>query len=142
LWCGLGVASLVGGEVVVHTRLGGEAEAIAIPVTDGRPRAGSPALCAHFPAPPRFAWDNVHHFCARLLPFRNAGAVETWCARHGLPRGEVLPLDQLAELARRWYGGHARPDWRKWTVAEAASIFRACGLTGEFWQLETRAGAF
>ena len=142
LWCGLGVATLVGGDLVVHTRLGGEATPIAIPVTDGRPRAGAPALCAHFPAPPRTAWDNVHHFCARLLPFRNSDEVEAWCVRHGLPRGEVLALDQLADLARRWYGGHARPDWRKWTVAEAAAIFRDAGLTGEFWQLESRDGSF
>lgn len=142
LWCGLGVAALVGGDVVVHTRLGGEATPIAIPVTDGRPRSGAPALCVHFPAPPRTAWDNVHHFCARLLPFRNGDEVEAWCVRHGLPRGEVLALDQLADLACRWYGGHARPDWRKWTMAEAAAIFRDAGLTGGFWQLESRDGSF
>jgi hypothetical protein len=59
-----------------------------------------------------------------------------------LPLGEVLPLAQLGDLARRWYGGHARPDWRKFTIPEAAAIFRQVGLSGAFWQIEAREGAF
>ena len=140
LWCALGIANLVGGEVVIHTRIGGEAESVSIPVEGGVPR--SDGLWAHFPEPPRLAWSNVHHYCARLLPFRAPADVAPWCQRHGLPLGQVVPLAQLAGLARRWYGRHAEPDWQKPTVAEAAAVFQAAGLTGQFWQLEARAGPF
>jgi hypothetical protein len=140
LWCALGIAVLVGGAVVIHARIGGEAEAVRIPVEDGVPR--SDGLWAHFPEPPRVAWANVHHYCARLLPFRSPADVSAWGERHGLPVGQAVPLAQLADLARRWYGRHAAPDWHKPTVAEAADLFRAAGLTGEFWQLEARDGTF
>lgn len=140
LWCGLGVATLVGGDVVIHTRIGGEAEPIEIAVRDGCPKGTE--LWAHFPEPPRLAWNNVHHFCARLLPFHRQEDVAVWAERHGLPLGQVLPVTQLAALAQRWYGRHAQPDWRKVTVAEAAAIFTDVGLTGDFWRLESRAEAF
>lgn len=140
LWCGLGVANLVGGDIVIHTRIGGEAEAIQITVRDGHPSDTS--LWAHFPEPPSLAWNNVHHFCARLLPFHHPDDVAEWANRHGLPLGQVVPLVQLADLARRWYGRHARPDWQKATVAEAAAIFTTAGLTGDFWRLEPRDGTY
>ena len=140
LWCALGIANLVGGSALIHTRIGGEAEPVSIPVEGGVPAATD--LWAHFPDPPRLAWSNVHHFCARLLPFRSPADVTAWGERHGLPIGQVLPLAQLADLARRWYGRHAEPDWQKLSVGEAAGVFRAAGLTGEFWRLEGREGAF
>ncbi len=140
LWCGLGVANLVGGDVTLHCRIGGEAEAIQIEVRDGQPMDAG--LWAHFPERPALAWNNVHHFCARLLPFRQASDVGLWAERHGFALGQVLPLTQLADLARRWYGRHADPFWRKATIEEASAIFAAAGLTGEFWQLAPRAGAF
>jgi hypothetical protein len=140
LWCALGITALASGEVVIHTRIGGEHEPLRIPVRDGVPAADG--LWAHFPEPPRLAWANVHHFCARLLPFRSPAEITAWGERHGLPVGEAVPLAQLADLARRWYGRHADPEWRKATVAEAAAVFRAAGLTGGFWQLEPRAGTF
>jgi hypothetical protein len=59
-----------------------------------------------------------------------------------VPEGEAVPLGQVARLARAWYGTHAEPDWRKWTVAEAEEIFRTVGLTSEFWQLGKQEGAF
>ena len=139
-WCGLGIAALVGGEVTIHTRIGGEAEDIDLHVRDGVVR--ETGLWAHFPEPPRLAWSNVHHFCARLLPFHTPADVTAWTERHALPLGAVIPLPQLADLARRWYGSHADAAWRKWTMGEAAEIFRAAGLTGPFWSLEARAGNF
>jgi hypothetical protein len=140
LWCALGIASLVAGEITIHTRVGGESEPLEIRVKDGRPDPHG--LWAHFPEPPRVAWGNVHHYCARLLPFRSKVEISLWCQRHGLPLGEAIEIAQLAELARRWYGGYARPDWRKFTVAEAAELFQSLGLTGPFWQLDQREGAF
>lgn len=141
LWCGLGIANLVGGDVTIHTRLGGESEDIDIQVHDGE-IGGDRDLWVHFPEPPRLAWGNVHHFCSRLLPFRAATDVGPWAERHGLPLGAVLPASQLASLARAWYGKHANADWRKWTVREAAEIFRGAGLEGPFWSLDTREGVY
>jgi hypothetical protein len=125
-WCGLGTVALVG-DVDVHMRLGGEAEPVVV-------RAGRPSdLLVHFSLPPRRAWDNVVHWCATVQPFRTEAEIDTWCARHGLPRGAAVPIAQVEQLARRWYGGHLRPDWRKHTAAEARAIFGEVGLTGPFW---------
>ena len=77
-----------------------------------------------------------------VLPFRSADLVERWCERHALPQGKVIPLAQVARLATVWCGSHAKPDWRKWTVSEAQTIFHDTGLTDEFWDLGARRGKF
>lgn len=133
-WCAFGIAALVDGDVAIHTRLGGEAEAIVIHVSGGR--VIEDELCVHFAVPPRHAWDNVHRFCATVLPFRDTIAVDQWCERHRISRGEVVPIEQVWALGRGWYARHADPDWRKWTGAEAAAIFEAAGLDGPFWRFE------
>lgn len=69
MWRALGIGTLAGGSVVIHARPGGEAMPAAIGVLDGVMQPPSDALVAHFPGPPRGAWGNVHHFCARLLAF-------------------------------------------------------------------------
>ena len=133
LWCALGIQALVGGAVSISCRLGGEAETVVIEADD----AGvSDGLIAHFPQPPRQAWDNVVHFCACLLPFRSESDIAAWCARHRQPRGVAMPLTRLQALARRWYGRHLDERWVKWTPAQAAEIFQAVGLTGPFWALD------
>jgi len=96
-------------------------------------------LFVHFAAPPRKAWDNVHHFCARVLPFRSPEDVADWAKRHRLPLGEVMPISLLAELARCWYSHHADADWEKWTPAQALEIFQSIGLVSDFWNLDTSA---
>lgn len=133
LWCGLGVAALHGGDVTIHTRIGAEDEPVSIQIRAGRPV--DTTLWVHFPEPPRLAWGNVHHFCARLVPFHRPVDAEAWAARHGFSPGEILPVTKLGELASRWYGRHADPNWKKWTGAQAVEIFRACGLVGDFWSL-------
>lgn len=140
LWCGLGISALHGGDTVIHTRIGAEAEPLEIRAHGGVP-ADAP-LWVHFPEPPRFAWNNVHHFCARLVAFHHPGDAAKWADRHGFTLGEVLPLAQLGDLARRWYGRHADRQWTKWTVAEAREIFAATGLTGRFWELPEAEGKF
>jgi len=114
--------------------MAGGAEALAIQVRDGWP-VSHRELVVHFAIPPARAWDNVHQHCALVLPFADAADIDEWCARHRQPRGEAVPMDQVADLARRWYGRHADPDWRKWTIAEAQRIFREAGLVGPFWDL-------
>jgi hypothetical protein len=141
IWCAFGVAALAGGEARIHTRLGAELETVTIPVRDGHPETPDP-LWAHFAIPPAKAWQNVHQHCALVLPFRSPEAIDEWCGRYGQPRGEAVPLHQVGDLARRWYGRHADPDWHKWSVKEAQDIFHASGLVSSFWNLGAREGGF
>ena len=140
LWCGLGISALTGTDTVIHTRIGAESESSVIPTSAGAPLDGK--LWVHFPEPPRLAWGNVHHFCARLVAFHRPNDAKAWAERHGFPLGQVLPIAQMGDLARRWYGRHADRDWSKWTVAQAREIFEATGLTGPFWELPEVKGKF
>jgi len=133
LWCGFGVALLVGEDVEIATRLGAEREDLRLHVSGGQ--LEERGLVVHFPLPPRQAWDNVHHFCASLLAFRGERELRAWSQRHGIGPGTALPIETLFELARHWYGRHLAPDWRKHSVAEAQAIFERVGLTGDFWRL-------
>lgn len=140
MWCALGVVHLAGGAGCIHTRVGGEREPIAIEVADG---VIAPAeLLVHFALPVSSAWQNVHHYCAMVLPFRSGADIAAWSERHRLPEGEAVAIAQASELALQWYGQHGARDWQKWTAEQAAGIFACVGLTGSFWQVETRAGAF
>jgi hypothetical protein len=141
VWCGLGVATLAGGDVRLHTRVGGESEPVVITLKDGQTVNGN-QCCTHFAIRPRDAWNNVHAHCAMLLPFHSPRDAAAWASRHRLPFGEVISLEQTADLARRWYGRHADPDWKKWTIQEAQGIFQAVGLRSDFWQLGGGAGRF
>ena len=49
--------------------------------------------------------------------------------------GAAVPIEQLAGLARRWYGDRLDPDWRPRTRADSQGILDAVGLTGDFWRL-------
>lgn len=133
IWCALGVAALVGGKARVHTRLGGESEEVCLEVQGEAVRPDG--LVAHFPIPVARAWDNVHRFCGSTLVFQDEAAVDAWCVRHGIERGDVQPLERVNALARRWYGGHLARDWVKWTVPQAAEIFASVGLGGKTWEL-------
>lgn len=141
IWCALGVATLAGGDVTIHSRMAGQFEPVAIAVTDGEPRTHRD-LQVHFAIRPADAWANVHFHCALVLPFASTSEIDAWCVRHRLQRGEAVPLTQVADLARVWYGCHADPDWRKWTIAEAQAIFDRVGLRSEFWSLGASVGQF
>jgi hypothetical protein len=140
IWCGCGIAALVGGNAVIHARLGGEMEDIDIHIDNGKVVEND--LWVHFAVPPRAAWDNVHHFCATALPFRQAAGAQMWSQRHGIPAGLAVPSTQVQDLGREWYAHHCDRDWRKWSVAEAIKIFEKVGLVGTFWSLENRDGSF
>ncbi len=135
LWCALGVAALAG-DVDVHARLGGEHVPVRIAVRDGA--VVDAGVVVHFALPPRVAWDNVVSWCACVQPFRTVADVDAWCARHRAARGAVHALAQVNDLARRWYGGHLDPGWKKWSNVEAQAIFHAAGLTGGFWDVSSR----
>ena len=62
-------------------------------------------------------------------------------ARRRQSQGERMPLRQL-RLVQIWYGQHARPDWKQWTIAEAREIFSRVGRRSSFWDLGARTGSF
>lgn len=137
LWCATGVVALAAPDATLRVRLGGEAEDLSIRFSGGRPV--DDGLVVHFPVPPRDAWAN---FCALVLPFRSEAEVDAWCARHALAKGAVVPLSQVADLGRAWYGRHLDVTWVKWSVPEAREIFESVGLTGPFWRLPGADGRF
>ncbi|MBV9613413.1 MAG: hypothetical protein JO091_13145 [Acidobacteriaceae bacterium] len=140
IWCAFGVTVLVGGATRIHTRYGAEAESLVIEVVDGEPLRND--ILVHFAIPPARAWDNVHKHCSLVLPFRSRQDIENWCHRYNVAIGEALPLRTVSALARAWYGSHASPRWKKWTVQQSQEIFTRVGLTSEFWQLSRREGHF
>lgn len=140
VWCALGVAVLVDGPVRISTLLGGETEPCEITFARGRVAPGG--LVAHFPIPVAQAWDDVYRHCACALVFGGVDTVDPWCDRHGIQRGEIVPLAQVAELARVWYGNHLDPRWRKPTASEARATFASVGLTSDHWRVPGGDGRF
>lgn len=141
IWCALGVATIVSGRVNIHTRVGAEQEEVTISVQDGQPISAQ-ELVVHFAIPPAQAWRNMHEHCSMVLPFRLPSDIPAWCARHGLPNGQAVPLLQVSKLAQRWYGLYLSRDWHKWSISEARQIFKEVGLTSNFWALEEQDGRF
>jgi hypothetical protein len=141
LWCAFGVAALAGRDLQIYTRLAGQRESVVISTRDGE-AVDPERYCVHFAVRPAEAWNNVHAHCAMVLPLRSDLDVRDWATCHGLPLGEVVPLQQVAALARKWYGSHADQQWRKWTIAEAQEIFVGAGLVSEFWNLGGQEGHF
>ena len=70
-----------------------------------------------------------------MLLFRSEEEISEWSAATGVPRGAVMPVAALGELARRWYGDRLDPGWRPRTVEESQAILEGVGLTGDFWRL-------
>jgi hypothetical protein len=131
LYCGFGIAAALECDAVIATRLGGEREPVEVRVSGGEV---SPAeLLFHLSTPVRRWWDNVIHACATFQPFRSEAAIDSWCARHALPKGAIVPLPRMQRFAADWYGDYLRKPWRGRTPAEAAALFERHGLTGDFW---------
>jgi hypothetical protein len=68
-----------------------------------------------------------------MLVFRSEAHVDRWLA--GRPRGAVIPISKLAELAVAWWGDRLAPDWQPHTREQNQAILERHGLTGEFWRL-------
>ncbi len=49
--------------------------------------------------------------------------------------GATVPIPQLAELARRWYGDRLDPGWRPRSREQSQRILDEVGLSGGFWRL-------
>lgn len=68
-----------------------------------------------------------------MLLFRSEDHVDRWLA--GRPRGAVISITKLAELADAWWGDRLDPDWRPRTREENQAILARIGLTDPFWDL-------
>lgn len=156
-WCSLGVAHLAGGTATIETRLGAIGDAITISIVDGEliqtdssssnssSSSSSPItsdLVVHFPIPMKKCWDNVIHTCSVMCYFRNEAEVDAWCAERGVPKGDVVPIQQVWHFAKEWYGRHADADWTKWSLKEACDIFARHSLTSATWSLASDGGRF
>ena len=132
-WCSLGIVALLNADATVTTNLGGESEQVLLRVRHGAIEPSD--LVVHFPIPMARAWDNVTYTCSTMLVFASAAVVDTWCARHAMPRGDVQPVANVWAFAQAWYGRHLDPAWTKWTTDEARALFARFGLTGPIWDL-------
>ncbi len=139
-WCSLGVAHLSGGSADIETRLGGIEEAVTIRIREGV--LLDKDFVVHFPIPMQRAWDNVIYTCSVMLMFRDEAQVDRWCVERGIAKGDVRPIEQVWAFAAEWYARHANPDWQKWSVSEAAAIFKRHGLSGPIWALPEETGRF
>jgi hypothetical protein len=70
-----------------------------------------------------------------MLLFRSEEHIGRWMRQWGQPRGGVLTIQQGWDLARAWYGGRMKPEWRRATLEEAETLLASLGLTGDFWGL-------
>lgn len=132
-WCSLGIVALLDADATITTTVGGESEQVVLRVRDG---AVAPAdYRVHFPVPMARAWDNVTYTCSTMLVFSSDAAVDAWCARHAMPRGDLQSLATVWAFAQAWYGRHLDPAWTKWTADEARALFARFGLTGPTWDL-------
>jgi hypothetical protein len=68
-----------------------------------------------------------------MLLFRSEAHVDRWLA--GRPRGAVIPITKLAELAAAWWADRVAPDWQPHTREQNQRILDDLGLTGPFWSL-------
>ncbi len=139
-WCALGAASLLARDVTVTTTLGANGRQVDVRIRGGR--LLDTGYVVHFPVPMAQAWDNVVYTCSTMLLFEGEAQVDDWSRRHGIPRGDVQPIERIWEFARAWYGRHLDPAWRKWSVDEARALFERFGLTGPIWQLPAATGRF
>lgn len=139
-WCSLGLAHLAGGTATIETRVGAMDEHVTIQIENGK--LIDTDFVVHFPIPMRKAWENVIYTCSIMLIFRNESQVNDWCASRGIPKGDVRPLEQVWAFATEWYARHADTNWNKWTVQEAAEIFKNHGLTGPIWELSAASERF
>lgn len=69
-----------------------------------------------------------------MLLFRSEEHVEAWCAKVGLPRGEIITPAQGWGLAA-WYADRLDAGYQRKSAGEAEAFFRSLGLVSEFWTL-------
>jgi hypothetical protein len=69
-----------------------------------------------------------------MMLFRSEEDIDGWCTTTGEPHGEIVPLAQIWELSKLWYGNRMDPDFRGRSAAQATEVFSQAGLTSDFWR--------
>lgn len=132
-WCSFGIASLSKSDTTIYTKLSGEEDAIIIEIKNGK--VVQDDLVVHFPIPAKDFWNNVIYTCSMMLVFRKHSEVDLCCTLHNKPRGEVLPIQQVLDLARKWYGNYLSEDFTLKSKERAQEIFEEMGMVSDFWKL-------
>jgi hypothetical protein len=73
-----------------------------------------------------------------MLLFRSEENIAVWCRSNRMARGKVLPLGQVWELSKAWYGDRLSPGYQGHGVADVDRIFESVGLTGRFWSIASQ----
>jgi len=68
-----------------------------------------------------------------MLLFRSEAHVDRWL--RGRPRGAVIPISKLAELAAAWWADRLSPEWLPHSREQNQAILAGLGLTDPFWNL-------
>jgi hypothetical protein len=71
-----------------------------------------------------------------MLFFRSEEDVAEWKRERNVSGGEILPLAQLWELSKIWYGNRLLHEFHGRSLQAAQDIFRQVGLTSRFWYTE------
>lgn len=71
-----------------------------------------------------------------MLFFRSEEDVAEWKRERNVNGGEIMPLAQLWDLAKIWYGNRLDREFHGRTLEQAQDIFREVGLTAKFWYME------
>jgi Alkylmercury lyase len=109
----------------------GEGQTIEFQVRDGR--STNSDLLIHFPFRPGEWWSNPYNPCGCILFFSADSQIDSWCARHGLPRGEAIDIATGVALAEEWFGDYMALTWKRKSRDEARQVFLSLGLSSEFW---------
>jgi len=133
LYCACGIAAAMRCDAHIHTRYGGEEEAVTFRVAGGALIDTGGVF--HLSTPAARWWDNVIFACATFQPFKSEQDAQDWCVRHALPLGAILSLPQLWGFARDWYGAYLDEPWKKRSLEDAEAAFQRHGLSGPFWAL-------
>lgn len=70
-----------------------------------------------------------------MLFFRSEEFLNQWLVSRGTARGAVLSVPKLWELSQLWYHNRMSPDYRGRTMDQVQEIFKAAGLTSDFWRI-------
>lgn len=68
-----------------------------------------------------------------MLFFRSEELIDGWCQARKTPRRPSVRMEQLWQLAVRWYATRLEADSRRPGPGEMRGIFAGLGLHGDFW---------
>jgi hypothetical protein len=61
--------------------------------------------------------------------------VERWRRERQVPRGAIVPLEQVWRLTKPWYADRLDYEWTPRTPAAMERLLANAGLTDDFWRV-------